>query len=58
MTEQALARARRELVEFRDAYRDLQVDPLPASLEVRLRDGYRDAATSSRSAQRLRGFGS
>ena len=35
--EQALARARRELVEFRDAYRDLQVNPLPASIEVRLK---------------------
>jgi len=32
--EQALARARRELVEFRDAYRDLQVNPLPASIEA------------------------
>jgi cell division transport system permease protein len=39
--EQALARARRELVEFRDAYRDLRVNPLPASIEV---------------AERLRGF--
>ena len=43
--EQALARARAELVEFRDAYRDLQVNPLPASIEVRLKEGYRDAAT-------------
>jgi cell division transport system permease protein len=33
--EQALARARSELVEFRDAYRDLQVNPLPYSIEVR-----------------------
>jgi cell division transport system permease protein len=55
--EQALARARRELVEFRDAYRDLQVNPLPASLEVRLKNGYRDAAHVERVAQRLRGFG-
>jgi cell division transport system permease protein len=54
--EQALARARRELVEFRDAYRDLQVNPLPASLEVRLKSGYRDAAHVERVAQRLRGF--
>jgi cell division transport system permease protein len=54
--EQALARARRELVEFRDAYRDLQVNPLPASLEVRLKEGYRDAATVERVAERLRGF--
>ena len=53
---QALGRARRELVEFRDAYRDLQVNPLPASIEVRLKDGSRDAATVERVAQRLRGF--
>jgi cell division transport system permease protein len=54
---QALQRARRELVEFRDAYRDLQVNPLPASIEVRLKPGNRDAATVERVAQRLRGFG-
>jgi cell division transport system permease protein len=54
--EQALARARQELVEFRDAYRDLQVNPLPASIEVRLKEGYRDAANVERVAQRLRGF--
>ena len=54
---QALQRARRELVEFRDAYRDLQVNPLPASIEVRLKPGSRDAATVERVAQRLRGFG-
>ena len=30
--EQALARAREELVEFKDAYRDLEANPLPASL--------------------------
>jgi cell division transport system permease protein len=53
----ALQRARAELVEFRDAYRDLQVNPLPASIEVRLKDGYRDAATVERVAQRLQGFG-
>jgi cell division transport system permease protein len=54
--EQALARARRELVEFRDAYRDLQVNPLPASIEVRLKPGNRDATTVERVARRLRGF--
>jgi cell division transport system permease protein len=53
---QALAKARAELVEFRDAYRDLQTNPLPASIEVRLKDGYRDAATVERVAERLRGF--
>jgi cell division transport system permease protein len=55
--EQALRRARAELIEFRDAYRDIQVNPLPASIEVRMKDGYRDAATVERVAQRLRGFG-
>ena len=55
--EEALRRARAELVEFRDAYRDLQVNPLPASIEVRMKAGYRDAATVSRVAERLRGFG-
>ena len=54
--EEALRRARAELVEFRDAYRDLQVNPLPASLEVRMKEGYRDAATVERVAQRLKGF--
>lgn len=54
--EQALVRARKELVEFRDAYRDLAVNPLPASLEVRLKEGYRDASTVAAVAERLRGF--
>jgi cell division transport system permease protein len=54
--DQALARARQELIEFRDAYRDLQVNPLPASLELRLKDGYRNAAAVESVAVRLRGF--
>jgi cell division transport system permease protein len=54
---EALERARAELVEFRDAYRDLQVNPLPASLEIRLKDGFRDARTVELVAQRLKGFG-
>jgi cell division transport system permease protein len=55
--EEALQRARTELVEFRDAYRDLQVNPLPASIEIRMKEGYRDAASVERVAQRLKGFG-
>jgi cell division transport system permease protein len=55
--QQALARARQELVEFRDAYRDLQTNPLPASIEVRLKEGYRDTESVARVAERLRGFG-
>lgn len=54
--DQALERARRELVEFRDAYRDLRVNPLPASLEIRLREGYRDAVHVTAVAERLQGF--
>ena len=44
-------------MEFRDAYRDLQVNPLPASLEVQLKEGYRDARDRRVVAERLRGFG-
>jgi cell division transport system permease protein len=54
--EQALARARRELVEFREAYRDLEVNPLPASFEIRLKPEYRDAVHAQAVAERLRGF--
>ena len=52
----ALARARRELTEFRDAYRDLQTNPLPASLEVTLKDGFRDEAAVTRVAERIKGY--
>lgn len=54
--DQALERARRELIEFRDAYRDLQTNPLPASLEVHLKEGFRDAVNAEAVAERLRGF--
>ena len=54
--DQALAQARRELVEFKDAYRDLQVNPLPASLAIRMREGFRDAASVAAVAERVRGF--
>ena len=43
-------------MEFRDAYRDLQVNPLPASLEIRLKEGFRDAAHVAGVAERVRGF--
>ena len=54
--EQALARARRELVEFREAYRDLEVNPLPSSFEIRLKPEYRDAVHAQAVAERMRGF--
>jgi cell division transport system permease protein len=55
--EQALARARQELVEFKEAYRDLETNPLPASLEVQLRPQFRDAASAQRVAERIRSYG-
>lgn len=51
---EALNRARAELPEFRSVFQDLDVNPLPASIEVRLRPGYRDAATATAIADRLR----
>jgi cell division transport system permease protein len=53
----ALARARAELVEFRDVLRELERNPLPASIEVKLRAGFRDTEHVSTVADRLRGFG-
>jgi cell division transport system permease protein len=48
---EALDRARRELGEFRDVF-DAAV--LPASLEIRLREGRRDLASVERVAERVR----
>jgi len=53
--EEALIRARRELPEFRAVLSDLDVNPLPASLEIRLRPGYRDASSVAAVAERVRG---
>jgi cell division transport system permease protein len=53
----ALARARAELVEFRDVLRELERNPLPASIEVKLKPGFRDADHVADVADRLRGFG-
>jgi cell division transport system permease protein len=55
--EEALARARKELAEFRDLYRELERNPLPASIEVRLEPHFRDARHVEEVAERLRGFG-
>jgi cell division transport system permease protein len=54
--DQALERARAELVEFREAYRDLAVNPLPASLEIRLGPEHRGAEAVRGVADRLAGF--
>lgn len=55
--EEALQRASRELAEFRDLFRELERNPLPASIEVRLDPGFRDARHVDEVAERLRGFG-
>jgi cell division transport system permease protein len=51
--EQALARARRELGEFRDVY---DAAFLPASLEIRLKPGFRDPATVQAIAERVQSY--
>ncbi len=53
---QALARARRELREFQDIFQDLEANPLPASLEVRLKPQFRNADQAAAVADRLRAF--
>jgi cell division transport system permease protein len=55
--EQALQRASRELAEFQDLFRELERNPLPASIEIRLKDGFRDAQHVQDVADRMRGFG-
>ena len=49
--EDALARARKELGEFKDVF---DAGVLPASLDVRLKPGFRDPATVRRVADRIR----
>jgi cell division transport system permease protein len=53
--EDALAQAR-ELTEFQGVYDDLADNPLPASIEVRLSPGYRDAETVAQVADWLSSF--
>jgi cell division transport system permease protein len=50
---EALATAVRDLEEFREIYAELDVNPLPASFEVRLQPGARNPAGVERVAQRL-----
>jgi cell division transport system permease protein len=52
--EAALEKAKRELGEFRDVFEKASF--LPASIEVRLKPGYRDPATVRRVAERLRTY--
>ncbi len=53
---EALLDATRELPEFSDVFADLEVNPLPASLELRLRPGFRDPEAVEAVAGRLAGY--
>jgi len=53
----ALIRAKAEMVEFRDVLRELERNPLPASIEVKLKPAARDAAHVNAVADRLKSFG-
>lgn len=51
--EDALEAARRDLPEFEELFVGLDVNPLPASLEIELMEGYRTPAAVARVAERL-----
>jgi len=53
---EALVNARRELVEFSDVYEELRVNPLPASIHLRLREGFRSPESVAAVADRVRGY--
>lgn len=50
---EALATAVRELPEFREIFSTTEINPLPASLEIRLAEGYRTPEATERLAQYL-----
>jgi len=53
---EALRNASRDLPEFSDVFSDLEVNPLPASLELRLGEGYRDPDQVATVAARLESY--
>jgi cell division transport system permease protein len=53
---EALFTATRELPEFSDVFSDLEVNPLPASLEIRLKEGFRDPDHVRAVAERVAGY--
>jgi len=53
---EALVNARRDLVEFSDVYQGLDINPLPASVHLRLKPGFRDPETVQEVARRLSGY--
>ncbi len=54
--ERALQRARHDLPEFQDIFQDLEANPLPASLDLRLKPPFRDAAHVAEVARRVQSF--
>lgn len=54
--EQALERARADLSEYSELYADLEENPLPASLEIALRPGYRSSENVEEVARRVARF--
>ncbi len=54
--DEALERARAELTEFQGVFEDLAQNPLPASLEIRLKPGFRESEHATNVATRLQGF--
>ncbi|HEX8391008.1 MAG TPA: permease-like cell division protein FtsX, partial [Longimicrobium sp.] len=53
---EALATAMAEMEEFRDVFSDLEQNPLPASLEVRMKPGNRGPAQVERVAKRIQAY--
>jgi len=53
---EALATAMAEMEEFKDVFSDLENNPLPASLEVRLKPGNRSPAEVERVARRIQAY--
>ncbi|MDX1576852.1 MAG: ABC transporter permease [Gemmatimonadota bacterium] len=53
---EALVNARRDLEELSELYGDLDVNPLPASLHLRLREGYRNPESVEAVAEWVRGY--
>lgn len=53
---EALATAMAEMEEFREVFSDLDTNPLPASLEVRLKPGNRSPAAVERVAKRVQAY--
>jgi cell division transport system permease protein len=54
--EDALSRAREELIEFQGIFSELDANPLPASLEIKLSQGYRNTQSVVAVADRLTGL--